>query len=105
FQQRVHLCVAATESAIHCAGVLRSSVRQDPLAESLAILARQATVLSEPSVRIVVDHRAPNIRVVARGVTRVPDMREISGVIAWSNLRHIDVETLQRCRLEGVDAL
>ena len=60
-------------------------------------------MLAEPGERVVVEHFAPGVRVVAGGIAAVPDVGEVGAVVTRRDFGHVDVEALERRRFECVD--
>src|SRR5665213_1148851 len=81
-EHRADVGIAAAEIAEHLPVVQRVPLRENQIAEPLAVRARQAAVLGEPRERIVVQHLRPEIGVVARVVAVGPDVQEVAGTIA-----------------------
>src|SRR3546814_4476500 len=63
-QQRLHARVLAAEVAVQGGEVDGVAAREDLVAEGLAVLAGQATVLLEPFEGVVVEHLGPEVGVV-----------------------------------------
>src|SRR5256886_9212489 len=103
FKQRRHVRIAPPEVAVQRTHVARPSPRQDHVTETCAVGPRHTPVLLEPGVRVVIEHLAPQVRVVAGVVPTVPDVREIAGAVARRHPGHVHGEPLQRLRLERVD--
>src|SRR6266513_2432413 len=101
-EQRFDAWIPPPEIPVQGGGIDGTASREDHAAEALAILARQASVLAEPRERVVIEHLAPRVRVVAGGVSAVPDVREVGAVITRRDFRHIDVEPLERRSLKGI---
>ena len=71
-------------------------------AEAVAILALQAAVLLEPFDAVRIEHFAPEIGVVAGGITVVVEgVREIGGAITRRDEREIDAGFFERLGFEG----
>src|SRR5215467_5024324 len=64
-QQRLDTRVAAAAIAVQDPDVARAAARQNHVAESPAVLARETAVLCEPRIRVVVEHFGPQIREIA----------------------------------------
>src|SRR6266571_2589184 len=77
-EQRRHVRIAPPEGAVQRTHVPRPSPRQDHVAEAPPVGPRPAPVLLEPGVRVVIEHLAPQVRVVAGVVPTVPDVCEIA---------------------------
>src|SRR6266480_6404798 len=82
-EQRPHLRIPPPKVAVQRAHVARPAARQNHIAEALAVGPRHAPVLGEPGVGVVIEHLAPQVRVVAGVVPAVPDVREVGGAVAW----------------------
>ena len=96
FDQRLHIRVAATECAVHCARIFRPTARKNHFAVTLTVGTCQSAMLGEPCVRIVIQHFAPHIRVIPGGISSLPDVRKVVGPVAWRNQRHRNVEAFER---------
>src|SRR6266446_2777614 len=102
-EQRPYLGISPPERAIQRTHVARPSPRQDHIAEAPAVGARHAPVLGEPGVGVVIQHFAPQVRVIAGGVPTAPDVREVAAAVARRHLGYVHDEPLERLSLEGAD--
>src|SRR4051812_11919467 len=103
FEERLHAWIATAEIAIERRCVHGAATRQDHRAEPVTIGAGETAVLTEPGERVVVQHFAPGVGVIACRIAAIPDVREVGAMVARWNFSHRDVEAVQRLLLECID--
>src|SRR5947199_8592337 len=95
-EQRPYVRIPPPEVAVQRAHVARPAARQNHIAEALAVGPCHAPVLGEPGVGVVIEHLAPQVRVVAGVVPARLDVRGEGGALAWRPRGHVHGEPHDR---------
>ena len=90
---------------VHLLQVFGVATRQHHVAEAIAVGARQAAVVFEPLVRIVVEHLGPQVGVVAGGISAAPDVAEVARTVARRHVADREVRLFQRLGFELIRLL
>src|SRR5579884_2534300 len=104
-QHRLDAGRSAAPGFVHFLEILRIAAGEDHLPEFVTILPREAAVLFEPLVGVVIEHLRPEISVVTGGVSAAPNMAEVAGAVAGWNVADPKMRLLQRFRFKSIGLL
>src|SRR5437773_12392318 len=90
FQQRLDVRIASDKIFEQTQRISRTTATEQRLSEAIAIFALQPSMFFDPFHAIGIEHFAPDVRVISRGISSGKRVREIWAAIPRWHRRKID---------------